>query len=258
MTSAFHTLHDGPAPLLLPNAWDFASGAALAEAGFAAVGTTSLGVAAAAGKPDGTGGTRAETLALARTLARLPVPVSIDAENGFSTDPGEVAALAAELASLGIAGINLEDGRADGTLAPLPHQAAVIEAVKTAAPSLFVNARTDAYWLDAGRLPEALRRIEAFAAAGANGVFVPGVADDGDVRALVAASPLPLNVLHLPGRTSFKQLADLGVRRVSCGSLLYRTALHAAVTTALAITGDDAPPLPTYQDVQRLLACPLT
>ncbi|MFI6519556.1 isocitrate lyase/phosphoenolpyruvate mutase family protein [Spirillospora sp. NPDC050679] len=254
MTSAFHALHSGAEPLLLPNAWDFASGALLAEAGFRAVGTTSLGVAASAGKPDGTGGTRAETLALARSLARLPVPVSVDAENGFSADPDEVAALAAELASFGIAGINLEDGRPDGALAPSAHQAAVIEAVKKAAPALFVNARTDSFWLDAGGLPEALRRIEAFAAAGADGVFVPGAADDGDVRALVAASPLPLNVLHLPGRTSFARLADLGVRRVSCGSLLYRTALGAAVTAALAVTGDDASPVPSYGDVQRLLA----
>jgi 2-methylisocitrate lyase-like PEP mutase family enzyme len=247
----FRELHYGDRPLLLPNAWDFASGAALAEAGFPAIGTTSLGVAAAAGKPDGEGGTREETVRLARALVRLPVPVTVDVENGFSDEPTEIAALAGELASFGVAGINIEDGRADGSLVPASHQVAVIEAVKARAPDLFVNARTDAYWL-AGHRDEGVERARAYAGAGADGIFAPGVADEGDVQAMVEATPLPLNVLFLPGRTDIDGLAKLGVRRVSYGSLLFRAALHAAVTTALE---QKAPAgVPAYADVQRLTA----
>ncbi|MFI0356488.1 isocitrate lyase/phosphoenolpyruvate mutase family protein [Actinomadura sp. 9N407] len=246
----FRELHYGARPLLLPNAWDFVSGAALAEAGFAAIGTTSLGVAAAAGKLDGEGGTREETVRLARALVRLPVPVTVDVEDGFSAEPGEVAALAEELASYGVAGINVEDGRADGSLAPVAHQVAVIEAVKARVPDLFVNARTDAYWLP-GHSGEGVQRARAFADAGADGIFAPGVAEERDVRAMVEATPLPLNVLFQPGRTDIGRLAELGVRRVSYGSLLFRTALHAAVTTALE---QKAPAgVPSYADVQGLV-----
>jgi 2-methylisocitrate lyase-like PEP mutase family enzyme len=253
----FRALHHGGTPLLLPNAWDHASGAALAAAGFAAVGTTSLGVAAAAGKPDAAGGTRAETLTLARRLGTLPVPVTVDVEGGFSEHPGEVAELAAELASFGIAGVNIEDGRSDGSLAPRSHLAEVVAAVKAAAPRLFVNARTDTFWLAGGPDPlrEAVARTQAYAAAGADGVFVPGVADPGDVRTLVRECGVPLNVLFLPGRHTLDDLAGLGVARVSTGSLLFRTALHAAVAAAVAVregTAEADPAVPSYADVQRM------
>lgn len=258
--SDFRDLHYGERPLLLPNAWDFASGAALAEAGFAAVGTTSLGVAAAAGKPDATGDTRAETLALARNLARLPVPVTVDIEGGYSEDPGEVAALVAELESYGIAGVNLEDGRSGGTLVEAERHAAVVEAVKAAAPGVFLNARTDTFWLggDSPDLDETLRRIALYDAAGADGVFVPGLAEDADVRAVLDAVEVPLNVLYLPGRTPYERMAELGVHRVSLGSLLFRAALGTAVATALGIApgpvaAEPAAPY-SYADVQRMVS----
>ncbi|GAA2452400.1 isocitrate lyase/phosphoenolpyruvate mutase family protein [Actinomadura vinacea] len=249
--SLFRDLHERDTPLLLPNAWDVASGAALAEAGFPAIGTTSLGVAAAAGKPDAEGGTRQETLALARGLARLPVPVTVDVEGGFSDRAEDVAALAAELASYGIAGINIEDGRSDGSLGPADRQSALIGAIKDAAPGLFVNARTDSFWLP-GHEAETLERVRAYTGAGADGVFVPGIAEEADVRAVVAATPLPVNVLFLPGRVTVDGLAELGVRRVSYGSLLFRAALRAAVTTAL--TGGPPEGAPSYADVERLVS----
>ncbi|TDD75762.1 isocitrate lyase/PEP mutase family protein [Actinomadura rubrisoli] len=257
MNSRFRDLHHAGRPLLLPNAWDFATGAALAKAGFPAVGTTSLGVAAAAGKPDAAGGTRAETLALARALARLPVPVTVDIEGGFSERPEDVAGLVAELADHGIAGVNLEDGRADGSLAPLGHQVAVVRAVKDAAPGVFLNARTDTFWLASAEpdRAETLRRVRAYADAGADGVFVPAVADDADVRAVLDAVDVPLNVLFMPGRTDYARLAALGVHRVSTGSLLFREALRAAVAAALDVTGEgDGAPVPSYGDVQDLIS----
>ena len=149
--TAFADLHRPGDPLLLPNAWDVASAVALAGLGFPAVATTSLGVAAAAGLPDGTGAARAATLGLARALGQRGLLFSVDAEGGFSDDPSEVAALARALADIGAAGINLEDGRADGTLTAIDRHAAKIAAVKRAAPELFVNARTDTHWLQCGQ-----------------------------------------------------------------------------------------------------------
>ncbi|MEU1969848.1 isocitrate lyase/phosphoenolpyruvate mutase family protein [Micromonospora sediminicola] len=253
--AAFRALHRPGRPLLLPNAWDHASAAALAARGHAAIGTTSLGVAAAAGRPDGAGATRTETLDLARRLRHLPVLLTVDVEDGFDEEPAAVARYVGELAALGVVGVNLEDGRPDGTLTPAPLVAAKIAAVRAAAPGLFVNARTDAWWLDVpAPLAEARRRAAAYRAAGADGFFVPGAPDD-TIGTLVADAGLPLNVLHRPGGPDLDRLGRLGVARVSTGSLLFRAALGAALRRVDAVaagadTGEPTPP--GYGEVQQL------
>ncbi|PGH48673.1 phosphonomutase [Streptomyces sp. Ru87] len=252
----FARLHHQDTPLLLPNAWDHASAAALAAEGFAAVGTTSLGVAAAAGLPDGAAATAGATLALARRLGADAFLFSVDAEGGFSDDPEEVAALALRLRDAGAAGINLEDGRPDGTLAPAALHAAKIAAVKAAAPELFVNARTDTHWLGLRR-DETTERLARYEEAGADGVFVPGAADRDLIAALASSAATPLNILYTPAGPGLGELAALGVRRVSLGSLLYRRALAAAVATAAAVRdGGAADPAdlaaPSYAEVQAL------
>lgn len=236
--SAFAALHRPGAPFLLPNCWDVASAVLLANAGFPAVGTTSLGITAAAGLPDGAGEGAVLTLALAAALAaRLPVPLSVDLEAGYSDDPAQVADLAASLADLGVAGINLEDGQPGGQLRATGDHAAVVRAVAAAAPGLFVNARTDTWWLRIGGEPEreseAVRRLAAYRDAGASGVFTPGLTDLAVIERVAAAARLPLNVLWAPGISS-AQLGAAGVARISTGSALYRHALAAAVTTATA------------------------
>ncbi|MZD10310.1 isocitrate lyase/phosphoenolpyruvate mutase family protein, partial [Streptomyces sp. SID5785] len=249
----FARLHHGSTALLLPNAWDHASAAALVARGFPAVGTTSLGVAAGVGVPDGSAATVEATLALADRLGRSSLMFTVDAEGGFSDDPEEVAELARTLHDLGAAGINLEDGRADGTLAPARAHAEKIAAVKSAVPDLFVNARTDTHWLGRDR-DNTAERLAAYEQAGADGVFVPGLSDPGSIAALTAALVVPLNILHHPAGPTVTELSALGVRRISLGSLLYRTALAAAVTAATAIRDDHAAGLPslTYAEVQAL------
>lgn len=201
--AAFHALHRPGRPLLLPNAWDYASAAALAAGGHPAIGTTSLGVAAANGKPDAVGATRAENLQLARRLRSLPVLLTVDVEGGFSDDPTAVAEYVAELAGVGVVGVNLEDGRPDGTLAAPEVTAAKIAAVTAAVPELFVNARTDAWWLGVpDPLEQALDRARTYRQAGAHGVFAPGAPDD-LVGLLAAEVGVPLNVLHRPGGPSW-------------------------------------------------------
>jgi 2-methylisocitrate lyase-like PEP mutase family enzyme len=258
-SAAFHALHHAGEPLLLPNAWDYASAAALVAAGFTAVGTTSLGVAAAHGIPDAEGLARDETVALARRLGRLPCLVTVDIEAGFSEDPDEVARLAAELAAAGAVGVNLEDGHSGGTLADPSRQERLISAVKREAPDLFLNARIDTHWLGVDNSPPlagTLARAERYLAAGADGIFVPGLADDDLIGALVAAVAAPVNILYMPGRHSVDRLAALGVRRVSTGSLLFRAAVHAAVTTAQAIrSGAPIPADPqSYAEIQQLIS----
>jgi 2-methylisocitrate lyase-like PEP mutase family enzyme len=237
--------------LFLPNAWDAASAAALVRAGYAAVGITSLGVAAGAGLRDGVGASRAETVALAGRLTGLPVPVSVDVEGGFGDDPGAVRELGHELAALGVAGVNIEDGRENQGLVDPAHQARLVAAMGES--GLFVNARTDTHWLSVDR-DSTLDRVRAYVDAGADGVFVPGLSEPDGIEALVAAVPVPVNLLFLPGRLTLESVRALGVRRVSTGSLLFRAALGAALDIAGAVR--DGVPLrrevPTVQQIQGL------
>ncbi|HYQ74365.1 MAG TPA: isocitrate lyase/phosphoenolpyruvate mutase family protein [Cellulomonas sp.] len=249
----FAALHDGPAPLLLPNAWDVGSALAFAEAGFPAVGTTSLGVAASRGAPDASGATREATLRLVQALHALPVHVSADAEDGYADDPAEAAAAVAELAEAGAAGVNVEDSAA-GALTDPARAAAKVAAIRAAAPGLFVNARVDTYWLrEDATVGATVARALAYADAGADGIFVPGATDPADIAALTAAIDLPVNVLLVPGLT-LARLGELGVRRVSTGSLPYRAAVDAAVGSATAVRDGGTPPAATsYWAVQERL-----
>jgi 2-methylisocitrate lyase-like PEP mutase family enzyme len=238
MTVAFADLHVPGHPLILPNAWDHASAALLAQR-YAAVGTTSLGVAAAYGLPDGVGAIDAQTLDLARRIVHLPCHITVDIEQGS-------VPLAIELAGLGIAGINVEDG--GGPVEPL---CARIAEIKSAVPSLFVNARTDTYWLgiDHG---STIDRLLAFVEAGADGVFVPGPVPAAMIETIVAEVPRPLNILYSPEGPTMGELAALGVARVSTGSALYRAALQAALALVAKISDSQAPEVLDYARIQSL------
>jgi 2-methylisocitrate lyase-like PEP mutase family enzyme len=239
--TTFKDLHVPGDPLLLPNAWDHASAAALARAGFPALGTTSLGVAAAVGKRDATDATREETVALVRRIAHLDAFITVDLEDGFSDDPQAVAHLAQELEALGAAGINLEDQLHNGLEAK-------IAAVKQST-SLFVNARTDTHWLKREQ-DTTTARLNAYVEAGADGVFAPGLTDLHGIEQLASAVAAPLNVLF---SNTLPQLASAGVARVSTGSALYRVALGAATQAAQSIRdGGTLPIAPSYEDVDAL------
>lgn len=251
--TAFARLHHGPTPLLLPNAWDVTSALAFARAGYPAVGTSSFGVAASDGRPDGGRATRELNLALATALQRLPIPVSVDIEDGYHDDPGAVADYVADLAHAGASGINIEDSTAEALIDPARH-AAKIAAIKDRCPAVFLNARVDTYWLGQDATPEhTLARAEAYIRAGADGVFLPGLTDPAILREATRELPLPVNTLAVPDLT-LDQLADLGVRRVSTGSLPYRAAIHAALDVAAAVRDGRTPPpgLP-YSELQTAL-----
>lgn len=250
MTTTFHQLHLGDGPLLLPNAWDVGSALAFVDAGFPAVGTTSFGVGAALGRADGGRATRDATRELVRRLAHLPVHVSADVEDGYDDDPDVVAAY---VASLPVAGINIEDSIDSRLVAPERH-AAKIEAIAQASPGVFINARVDTYWFrQDATVAATVARALTYVAAGAHGIFLPGATDLDDLRTLAREIPVPLNVLLIPG-WSVLQLGDLGIRRVSTGSLPYRAAVDAAVEVATAARdGRTLPGATSYAQAQERL-----
>lgn len=255
----FRALHRPGSPLVLPNAWDLASARWLHAAGHAAIGTTSLGVAVAAGKRDGAGETAPDTLALAERITAAGITVTVDLEAGFSDDAEEVGRFAARLAELGVVGVNIEDSDAAGRLVDPEQAAAKVAAIAAAAPGLYVNARTDPFWIErsAGapdRHDDAVARATRYLDAGASGVFVPGALTAPDVAALVRDIPAPINVL-VQSALSVPELARLGVARVSTGSLLFRMALGAASTAVREIAGGGfvpAPGTPSYEEVAAL------
>ena len=223
----FLALHRGPDILLLCNAWDAASARVVEAAGFPAVATTSAGVANSLGFPDGEAAPFAEVVsAVARIVAAVRVPVSADLEAGFGATPEETARSCRAIAEAGAVGINLEDGHGRDRLAPVSLQCEKIRAAKEGAAeaggALVVNARTDGYLNAIGdsgaRFDEAARRCNAYRAAGADCLFVPGVTDEATIGRLVQAIPAPVNILAVPSAPPIATLARLGVARVSLGS----------------------------------------
>lgn len=234
--------------LVLPNAWDAGSAAVIAAAGAAAIATTSGGVSWSAGRGDGQQLTRDQmTEAARRVVGAVTVPVTVDAEGGYGPAPADVAATVRALVAVGAAGVNLEDSRAPGgPLFDAAEQAARLAAAREAAaaaglPDLVVNARTDVFLFGIGaaegRLEAVLARAEAYARAGADGLFVPGLLDLEALRALCAASPLPVNAMAGPDGPTVAELAGAGVRRISVGTALAQSAYTAAHRAAAEILG---------------------
>jgi 2-methylisocitrate lyase-like PEP mutase family enzyme len=236
----FHALHTRQEPLVLPNAWDAASARLVAAAGAAAVATTSSGVAWSLGAPDGDNLDRELALGLVRRVAAaVDVPVTADIESGFGADAAGVGDTVRRVIEAGAVGVNLEDThhRGPDPLRPVAEQAARLAAAfaagEAAGVPVFVNARVDGFLRFRGRpveelVRETLQRAEAYLAAGAHGIFVPGVTDLALVAELADGLDAPLNVLAGPGAPAVADLAAAGAARVSVGSGLAQAAYAAA------------------------------
>ena len=234
------------ATLVLPNAWDVASAAIIARAGAAAIATTSGGVAWSAGRPDGHGLTREEMAALVgRIAAAVDIPVTADIEGGYGPTPGDVAATVRAVVTAGAVGVNLEDSRAPGgPLFSSQEQVERVRAARAAAtelelPELWINARTDVYLFGIGkpqgRLDAVLSRAAAYAGAGADSLFVPGLIHLDTLGTLVKESPLPINVMVWPGAPTVAELAAVGVRRISVGTAIAQVAYGVAHRAAVEL-----------------------
>jgi len=216
----FAQLHVKGAPLLLYNAWDAGSARSILEAGAKAIATSSWSVAAAQGYQD------AEEIPIelaeqlvARIVASVDAPVSVDFEGGYSEDDGELADNISRLIDLGVIGINFED-RIVG---------AIRKAAEKKRVDFFVNARTNVFFEHgenaAQAVDEALERAKAYAAAGASGFFIPGLTQEALIGRLCETVTLPVNVMVMDGVPSNERLSKLGVARISYGPIPYISAM---------------------------------
>ena len=240
------SLHRPGTPLVLPNAWDVSSARAVVVAGFPVVATTSAGVASSLGYEDHQGAPAAEMLAAAGRIARsVEVPVTVDAEAGYGMAPAD---LVDALLAAGAAGCNLEDtDHRAGGLAEVDRQAGWLRAVRDAADArgygLVINARIDVFL--AGRseppsrevLDDGIARARVYLSAGADCVYPIVLWAEDAIAEFVAAAGGPVNVMALPQAPPIARLAELGVARVSYGSMTHGHAMRALAAFLAEIPG---------------------
>jgi 2-methylisocitrate lyase-like PEP mutase family enzyme len=232
--ATFRKLHESGC-FLLPNPWDVGSARYLRSLGFKALATTSGGFAFSSGRPDSESAVPLDTVLehIAEIVASVDLPVNADFQSGYSHEPERVAENVRRCVETGVAGLSIEDATGDQEepLYDLPIAVERIKAAKAAieatAADVLLVARSECYLVGhPDPLNEALRRLEAFAEAGADVLYAPGAATHTDIDAIVkAVHPKPVNVL-LTSSAGLKipELADLGVRRISVGSALARAA----------------------------------
>ena len=232
-------LHHGPRILVLPNVSDVASARVLEELGYPAIATSSAGVAALQGYPDGQRISRQEMLeVVGRIASAVRVPVTADMEAGYGSTAGDIVETARAVVAAGAVGMNLEDVTGEdessqvATALQVEKIRTICEVSRSLGVSLVINARTDVYLMPIG--PEATRfertveRLRAYRKAGADSLFVPGVRDPEIIGKLVKALEAPLNILVSPGCPTIPELEKIGVARASVGSGLTRAMLGLA------------------------------
>lgn len=238
----FAALHQGTRAFVVPNPWDAGTARALSGMGFAALATTSGGLAHGLGRPDGAGRvSRDETLGnVRRVVEAVDVPVSADLENGFGDDPGVVAETVRAAARAGAVGGSVEDatGRADDPIYGFDEAARRVEAAVQAARSLpfrfTLTARAENFLHGRPDLDDTIARLRAYERAGADVLYAPGLPDAGAIRAVCESVDRPVNVLAVGAAREFSvgELGELGARRISLGSTLSRAAMSAFVHAA--------------------------
>jgi 2-methylisocitrate lyase-like PEP mutase family enzyme len=228
LADAFRGMHRGPL-LLLANAWDAMSARQFEAAGFAAIATTSGGVAWALGYADGEKSPWPEIVSAHERITRVVrVPVTADIEAGFGETPADVGKSIADIVRTGVVGFNLEDGtpRPDMPVRPIEDAVARIRAARQAAEAAgvpaVINARTDIYLKNvgdpAGRFDEVVKRAKAYLAAGADCIYPFGFIDMETVGRLAKAIPAPINIVARAGAPPVAELQKLGVARVTIAS----------------------------------------
>jgi 2-methylisocitrate lyase-like PEP mutase family enzyme len=230
----FRELHERDRLFLLPNPWDVGSAKILAALGFEALATTSAGFALAIGKPDQQV-TRDELVVhVAELAAAIELPLNVDSERLYPDDSGGVAETVRLLADAGAAGCSIEDY--DPKTGQIDDVGAAAERVGVAAEAargrLVLTGRAENRLYGVGDLDDTIARLIAYRDAGADVVYAPGLTDLDEIRRVVKAVRVPVNVLALRSGPSIAELASVGVRRVSTGSGLARAAYGAFVTAA--------------------------
>jgi 2-methylisocitrate lyase-like PEP mutase family enzyme len=231
----FKQLHHQSAPLLIGNVWDAMSAKIFEQLGFKAVATSSAALARTMGYEDGEKIPFDLLLKMVeRIISNINIPLSVDMEGGYSRNISPIIQNIQRLHELGVVGINIEDSVKGEKPYMQPAEdfkkilSSIAEHLQKKNMKLFINARTDAYVLKlSSPLDETLKRIQLYEAAGASGIFVPYLTDKNEIKKVVDSTTLPLNVFATHNLPNFKELAELGVRRISMATVVYRSALKA-------------------------------
>lgn len=229
----FKILHEGPGAFVIPNPWDAGSARLLALLGFEALATTSAGYAFTLGRCDNEVGRDAMLAHVADLVAATDLPVSADLENGFADEPEAVAETIRRAAATGLVGASIEDatGRPDDPIyareLAVERVRAAAEVVKSLPFPFMLTARAENFLVGRKDLADTIARLQAFQEAGANVLYAPGLTTRDEIKAVVEAVNLPVNVIMgLPGvRLGVADLSELGVKRISVGSSFARAAL---------------------------------
>jgi len=226
----FRVLHESGC-FVMPNPWDIGTARVLAQIGFPAIATTSSGLAWSMGRRDNSM-SMDETVRHLRTLAQsVDVPVNADFENGFAIMPAEVADNVAAAVTTGVAGLSIEDSTGDESN-PLFEFSLAVDRIRAArraidesSTGVLLTGRSEGFIVGRPDLAETIRRLTAYAEAGADCLYAPGIREKDQIAALVrAVAPKPVNVLVGSDFTTVAELAALGVRRISVGGALARAA----------------------------------
>ncbi len=260
----FLALHQGPEAFIMPNPWDGASAVLLKRAGFLALGSSSIAIASALGRHDSREAVSLEyAIANAALLGSLTsLPVNGDLLDGYGPEPADCVATVEAAIAAGLAGLGIEDTTGDKARPSYAFDHAVARikaAAKAAKGRIVLTGRTDNYLAGNPDLDDTIRRLVAFAEAGADVLYAPGLPDMDSIRAVVrAVAPKPVNVVVGP-RKGFVTLAELsaaGVKRVSIGGALYRKSMTTLVELAEAMRAGNLAALEggiTYGEIGKLL-----
>lgn len=233
----FRELHAREQLFVMPNPWDVGSARLLQHGGFDALATTSAGFAWSLGKLDQRV-TRDELVAhVAELTAAISVPLNVDSERCYPDDPGGIASTVEQLADAGASGFSIEDydlatERIDELEVAVEHLAIAVEANTSLAEPMVLTARAENHIRGVDNLEDTIARLTAYRDAGADVVYAPGLTDLAQISRVVSEAGVPVNVLALPGAPTLSELAGVGVRRVSTGSLLAGAAYGALLTAA--------------------------
>ena len=241
----FRALHESGC-FVIPNPWDEGSARYLASLGFKALATTSAGFAYASGRADGAVPRDAELAYIARMVGATDLPVNADFESGYADTPEGVAESVRLCCATGVAGLSIEDARvgARETLYPIEEAVTRIRAARAAIDAaggeVMLVGRAECFLVGQRDLAETVRRLQAYAAAGADCLYAPGIASRAEIEAVVnSVAPKPVNLLmSATGDLTFQDAAALGVRRISVGAALARAAWSGFMTAARRIAED--------------------
>ncbi|TDQ27526.1 isocitrate lyase/PEP mutase family protein [Tenacibaculum caenipelagi] len=225
----FKNLHYQDTPLVIANVWDVPSAKTAESLNFQAIGTSSSAIATLLGYQDGEEIEFSELeYIIKRIKSSTKLPLSVDLESGYSRNPIEIAQHIKKLSNLGVVGINIEDSIVEPARTLLNAEkfsqviSKITEILQKENIKVFLNVRTDTFLLGhPNSVEETKKRIKLYENAGANGIFIPCIEQETDIKEIVNFTNLPINVMCMPNLPNFDTLNKLGVKRISMGNFLF-------------------------------------